>query len=62
MQVMFLSERSSEYKFQVKDMMTHVISPIFKTKGLFMDEAKMPPASAAKPFKNPEVAPANGYK
>jgi len=59
---MFLSERSSEFKFQVKDMKTEVVAPIFRNRGLYKDEARKPPASAAKAFKNPEVAPPNGYK
>ena len=58
---MFASERTSEFKFQVRHLMTHAVPSVFKTKGLIFDEARIPPASIAKPFKNPEKVPGNAY-
>jgi hypothetical protein len=58
---MFLSKRAKEFKFQVRASTTTAIPSIFKNKSLIIDKALKPPASAAQPFKNPEVAPENGY-
>jgi hypothetical protein len=58
---MFLSKRLEEFKFQVRESTTTAIPSIFKNKSIIFDKALKPPASATKPFKNPEVAPENGY-
>ncbi len=58
---MFLSKRLEEFKFQVRESTTTAIPSIFKNKAIIFDKALKPPASAAKPFKNPEAAPENGY-
>lgn len=58
---MFLSKRTPEFKFQVKDLITKAIPSIYVNKGLISSKVMRPPASAIKPFKNPEVAPENGY-
>ena len=58
---MFASERTTEFKFQVRDLSTTAIPSVFNTKGLIFDEIRIPPASIAKPFKNPEKVPGNAY-
>jgi hypothetical protein len=59
---MFLSTRLEEFKFQVRESTTTAIPSVFNNKTLIIDKALKLPASVAKPFKNPEVAPENGYR
>ena len=62
LKVMLLSKRSSEFKFQVRELTTKAIQSVYKNKGLVFDKALKPPASIAKPFTNPEKVPGNAYR
>jgi hypothetical protein len=58
---MFLSKRLVEFKFQVRESTTTALPSVFNNMALIVDKALKLPSSVAQPFKNPEVAPENGY-
>jgi hypothetical protein len=60
---MFRSERTTEFKFEVREGKTRAEPSVFKSnKGLVLDGAVHPPASARRPFKNPPKTPGNALK
>ena len=60
-QVMFQSDRASQFMFQVEEGKTNPIQSIYKTKGLIRDIALKPPAHTKKPFTNPPAPNAYRY-